>query len=557
MRRLMLISVLAACGGQPTTEDGGTGGGSAGTGGGNAGGQTGGGDAGGSAGGTGTGGGTAGGSGGGTVIDSGVPDSGFHPPFQWVGIIGTGQSLSVGIASGTVLSTTPSFNNKLLVDNGPAPTYPADGGGVWALAPLKEIPRANQAGQNTGGEYPNNLAGETPHTSMATQLTVIARDAGAADYVTMHSIVGWSGHCLADLNKAGGRRAYKASLVETRAFKNLAADAGRSYGVSAVVLTHGECDANRAQYPTELAQFQTDYQNDVAAITGQTLPVKLFLSQQSTIPSNANGNAPLTGTLVSMWKVGVDNPGKIYVTGPKYQYQYAGDELHLTSAEYRAMGEKYAQVIDLVVNRGVAWQPLQPLSATRAGTVVTVTFHVPVGPLAWETSLEPPHQTANVAWKDGRGFELIDSSGALTITSAVIAGNTVQLTLSAAPTGNNLRVRYATIQDGTGNNGGKVEGLRGQLRDSDPFLGADVQTVTCAVTMGSTTATCPAAMMNTRSPRDRVFGAGLPNGEAVVTALTNGTVTLSTAWSGASGMVPLQFAYDLRNYAVHFDLPVP
>ena len=47
-------------------------------------------------------------------------------PFDWVGVLGTGQSLSVGVTS-TAMSTTQPFHNLKLVDTGPDPKYPIDG----------------------------------------------------------------------------------------------------------------------------------------------------------------------------------------------------------------------------------------------------------------------------------------------------------------------------------------------------------------------------------------------------------------------------------------------
>ena len=229
------------------------------------------------------------------------------------------------------------------------------------------------------------------------------------------------------------------------------------------------------------------------------------------------------------------------------------------AAAYRQLGEKNARVIDAVVNRGVPWRPLQPNTVSRLGALIRVTFDVPVPPMAFEESLLPPHQTTNTAWKLGRGFEVIDSTGPLTITSATLQGDVVVLALSTNPTGTGLRVRYAMEQDGSGNQGGTALGLRGQLRDSDPFVGADAEQVVCSVSNMSPNVTCPAGSLSRRTNRDRVFGTGLAAEGTVLEAIHNSgsAATLSSPWAGATSMAPLTFAYDLRNYAVHFDLPVP
>jgi len=68
-------------------------------------------------------------------------------PFDWVGVIGTGQSLSVGATAGKI-STTQPFTNLKLVDNGPDPKYPIDSSGMpqWAAVPLVEPIRTSVPG---------------------------------------------------------------------------------------------------------------------------------------------------------------------------------------------------------------------------------------------------------------------------------------------------------------------------------------------------------------------------------------------------------------------------
>src|SRR5262249_23922688 len=62
-----------------------------------------------------------------------------QPLADWVGVIGTGQSLSIGAAAGTPISTTQPFNNLKLHDDGPDPRYPLDGSGDLSLVPLTEL----------------------------------------------------------------------------------------------------------------------------------------------------------------------------------------------------------------------------------------------------------------------------------------------------------------------------------------------------------------------------------------------------------------------------------
>jgi hypothetical protein len=62
-----------------------------------------------------------------------------------------------------------------------------------------------------------------------------------------------------------------------------------------------------------------------------------------------------------------------------------------------------------------------------------------------------------------------------------------------------------------------------------------------------------------RDGRDVVSGAQAPGGLVVLAKDTGDQLTLSAPWPGAAGQpatVGLTFHHDLRNYAVHFSMPV-
>ncbi len=498
----------------------------------------------------------------GLADDSGTVPVSARPPFDWVGIIGSGQSLSVGATAGPAVSTVPMFHNGKLLDMGPDPKYPFDGGAPsYAIVPLVEPIRVNVPGTGPGytdGQYPSNIVGETPHTGMASEISFLFASrptaAPTTDYVTIHSVVGWSGHALLDLDKAGGKRAYLAGLMEARVIVDLAKQAGKTFGYGAVVLTHGESDRANAGYGKRLETFIADYNGDLKAITGQTRDVVLLASQQSIdgLPSDS---------AVQLWTTGVENPGKIICTGPKYQYAYSADHLHFPAAGYRRLGMKYGEVFDQVVNQGKAWKPLQPKSATHAvnGNQVVVTFDVPNPPLAWDETLPLPHQTVNTAWANGRGFEVRTSANAaVTISSvAITAPDAVTITLSAAVTGP-LTIGYATTQDGTGFNGGLAAGYIGQLCDSDEQVGFDEEAMTVTVTQGSPQVLLTgSSTFASRAIRDVMTGTGAPPHWTVLQLATPTTLVMSAPWTGASGPATLKIHHDLRNYAVHASLPAP
>ena len=171
------------------------------------------------------------------------------------------------------------------------------------------------------------------------------------------------------------------------------------------------------------------------------------------------------------------------------------------------------------------------------------------------------HQTANTQWKDGKGFEVTDGGVALTIADAALSGSSVVLTLSSDPgPGAKVTVGYAITQDGIDGGsedfGGTAQGLVGSLRDSDPFVGWDAETVMVIVTKGSTAVTGATGAFARRAVKDIVTSsaAGIATDTVVATIASGTQLTLSAPWSGPTGSALLAFRHDEYNYCVHFSL---
>lgn len=405
---------------------------------------------------------------------------GVTPPaleaWDWNGVIGTGQSLAVGATPST--STTQPYNNlKLsLGSSGNAAVPPWDPMiAELAMVPLVEPIRPLATGYP--GPYPGNIYGETPHSAMANQITALVKSAAAdQDFVTVHTVVGESGQGIialkkpADLSAATGTtgRAYAATLFEVTAIARLAKEAGKSYGISVVVMTHGETDVGSPTYKDEVVQLLADYNADIAAITGQTHKIPMYLSQQHGVPNGAAGQRPLVNQ--TQWQLGVEHKDEFVCTGPQYQYpgNESNDGVHLASVGYAMLGEKTGQVYYERVLLGHDWQPLAPTSVERNGRVVTVHLHVPVPPLAWDDELDAP---AIPEWVNGRGFELRGPAGNIVISSVEIVDDSVQITADSDLPASGLFVAYALSSQGVQMTAAS-KGVRwGQLRDSDPFVG--------------------------------------------------------------------------------------
>jgi hypothetical protein len=391
-------------------------------------------------------------------------------PWNWVGIVGTGQSLAVGDHGNPVKSKTQPYGNlKLSTGKLSWPVDPADPS--LAMAPLTEP--IGRLAPNYPSAWPENIAGETMHTSMGSQITAQAMAVTGRDVVSVHGEFGENGQCMTYLRKGAtpngvNGRAFQATLIEAQAITRLAAAAGKTYGVGAITIVHGECDSVNTAYEDDLVQLWADYNTDLRAITGQTQSIPMLVSQQ-----NATNNH--SASTLAQWQVGVDHPDDFVCVGPKYQYPSA-DGTHLTVDGYRQLGEKFGQVFFERVVRGHAWRPLQPISAERAGRTVRVRFHVPVLPLVWDGVLQPPHQNNEVEWALGKGFEVRAGTKRLAITSAEIVcstGDTVEITVSEDLPATGVIVSYALYGE-TAPRSVPVMGTArwGLLRDSDAFVGS-------------------------------------------------------------------------------------
>jgi hypothetical protein len=390
-------------------------------------------------------------------------------PWDWAGVIGTGQSLSVGAqASPAVTTSQPYHNLKLSLGNMNVPPYDYSNSAL-KMAPLVEPIRSYANGYPS--PYPKNIYGETPHTTMGNQITSLVKAISGLDYITAHTVVGESGQGMVAIRKGATDtgsigRAYAASIFEVNAIKRLATAAGKTYGVGAIILTHGETDSGSSTYKSEMYKLWLDYNQDIKVITGQTQKIPLFVSQQHAYPSNSGTSI---GTL-AQWQVGIDYPGDIICTGPKYQYPCYSDGVHLVANGYQQLGEKNGEIYYEKVVLGRDWQPLQPTTVTRSGRVITVNLHVPVGPLTWDSTMPAPNQSTLTEWKNGKGFEVSTSSGRVTISSVAISGNSVVITCASDLPSSGVKVGYAFTTGGTKMTNGTFRW--GLLKDSDPFKGS-------------------------------------------------------------------------------------
>lgn len=347
-------------------------------------------------------------------------------------ILSTGQSLSVGYGGSPALTKSQPYANKMLTSV------------KTAFTPLIE-PGIGAAG-----------AVETMSSAMANMLSSLTPGATFDTIVTLHGV---SATAYSGLKK--GTAAYNNGMAQIQAALGLAITAQRPYQVAAVTTVHGESDelagATAAQYEGYLVEWQKDYQTDAQAKTGQTAAVPLFTDQMASWTAYSHA---IPHTALGQLSAAKNNPTKIYLVAPKYILDYS-DTVHLTNYSYRRLGEYYGKVMKQVLIDGQPWLPVMPIAVVRNNNTIVARFHVPVAPLAFDTT--------RVDLKTNYGFEYADNTNSAAITKVeIIGGDVVKVTLNKTPTGANQRLRYAyTGVVGSGAGAHKATAPRGNLRDSD------------------------------------------------------------------------------------------
>lgn len=352
-------------------------------------------------------------------------------------IISTGQSNATGSFAIPILSTTQPYTNRMLNEartNLVPLVEPITGAISWAL-------------------------GETMSSGLANSLSYFQEQEGS-EYSSIVSLRGDGALAYSALMQ--GTDMYNALLSDVVNAKNISLDENKTHIVRALTVVHGETDESSGvsaeQYEQYLVEWQEDYENDIKAITGQEEPVPMFTDQMSSWMSFGSATPH---TAIGQYNATKNNPDKIILVAPKYIFDVGDWMSHMKNYSYRRLGEYYAKVYKKVVIDGEEWKPLMPEEVTMYGNEIYARFHVPVLPLAFDT-------TAVLA-KANYGFEYADSTNSAQISSVeIISPDTVKITLTNTPTGSNPKLRYAFTGIVGSWTGSQIPGsARGNLRDSD------------------------------------------------------------------------------------------
>ena len=235
-----------------------------------------------------------------------------------------------------------------------------------------------------------------------------------------------------------GTAPYQAAITRATAAHGVAVSDGDAIAVQAIHIVHGESNsgsASRTTYAEYVAEWRSDFDTDLKAVTGQVTDVHAFVCQlRSTDPVGY-------GQFDAM----VADPTRVHLVCPKYQLDQI-DGLHLTAAGSWYLGEYHGRAHRTVIIDGSQWVPLCPRAITQTGArTVEIRFHVPTGPLVFRTDL--------ISAQFQQGFRITDDSGVTNLASVTLtAADTVTLTHSRDING------VPVVSYGTGN-----------LCDSDPY----------------------------------------------------------------------------------------
>lgn len=338
-----------------------------------------------------------------------------------------GQSLSCGATPpATPISTSTRFSGDVMF--GTNLKTAVVGFNYSSLIPLVE----------TSDTLSGTVCAETPISGMSEILHERSVFSGS----TLGMATGFPSLTIAQCSI--GQTIYISRLAAITAAYKRGREASKQTKMLAFCWLQGESDGANATYAANLNTLRNDINTDVKAITKQTDDL-WCLSYQ--LDRAKIGLAHLEA------QEAYDN---IVVASPIYHLERNADGVHFTSLGSKIMGAYFGLAYERVaLGSEPSWKPLMATGSSVAGANIDLTYNVPLGVLAFDTTIVPSQTNS--------GFNLVDSGGSpLTISSVSITGtNTVRIVASSSvPSG--AKVHYG-FSDPTSHASGVS---KGNLRDT-------------------------------------------------------------------------------------------
>lgn len=370
--------------------------------------------------------------------DTSVGDQNFQADITH--LISYGQSLSVGVATYSAITTSQRFNNLKFVGGVRAQDAGTDAALKYgSLVPLTET------GPGDESAYETPMGGATDAV-----IELIADENGIAynshQFQLLASAPGDGGRTIAELADNAG--VFYSRLLDDVAYGLARAqEAGKSYKVGAILWTQGEIDSGNSDYATELSALRAALEADIKSITGQSGNIPMVCYQ---LPRAEQAEYYLQA---------MESDPLITVACPTYHLTKS-DGVHLTNQSSKIMGAYYGAAYKRIVVDGNAdWRPCMAVDFFRQGKIVDVKFNIHGASLEWDTT--------SYALQTNYGFRLFASDGATELTVddvAITKRDTVRITAAAnIPAGAILK--YGTV-DKDPANAVKYDITGGNLRDN-------------------------------------------------------------------------------------------
>lgn len=325
----------------------------------------------------------------------------------------TGQSYTNGARGDPALSTTPLYPDNCFQVLGSADAT-LEGITYGSLTPLYE-------GESWDTEFTDV---ERPSSCLGYRLY----EAGDPERIVVVATRGKGGARVAEIDK--GEAVYNDHISRVQACVN----ENGATRVWAVHYMQGEGDqaagTTVATYLSQLGQLRNDYNADCKAITGQTEDIP-FIQDQMDGWTEYDDLWPRIG--LAQLKAHRDFSWHTLV-GPRYHLERANDGLHLINTSYQTLAAMHAKV-GAIVKAGGTWEPVHPHTITRTGRFVEVKFHVPTGPLVFDTTTVAAVANMGFSFHDTADVSSEGPHSASIIGVEITAADTVTLELDEEPSG--------------------------------------------------------------------------------------------------------------------------
>lgn len=365
--------------------------------------------------------------------------------------INYGQSLSIGSVARPVQTDHQRYNNVTfksgVVYQAYAPNYDRT-----AFKALVEDSITNHG--VAIGETPGSAAADVSAAFMGKTYY----DSGLSFLVTAPSAGGLS---IDQISK--NTAPYQRMIQDINAAKKITTEEGKTYDVQAILFSHGEEDTHLntsgEQYIKKVNDLMDDIANDAKKITGQSFAPH-FIAYQ--VASHRYYKKSYPEIAIAQYKLEENNKNYTIAT-PMYIFDYSADHLHLRGWSSWMLGAYYGKVYSKKYVSNEDWRPLTIKSAKAYGNYIDVNLNVPVPPIQIDTSVVSITKNYGFSIRNSENVEF-DVIKEVKITG----GDSIRIIVDDVIP-NDARLAYAFGSNGDVNGGGRKEGARGNIRDSDMF----------------------------------------------------------------------------------------